>query len=169
MAKGKVPARSTGRPSIYTEELEEEIVERIAGGESILTLTKDDRMPSTRTIYNWLATKPQFIAKLKATVPAQSINLMGGALEQVKPDHPDQLTAQQAKNRADVMLKVFDRLNAGYTSALGSSKSITESQAMLRVYEFLVERLDAGDSLGDVVNWLREQLTERGMLGHESD
>ncbi len=43
-----------GRPSIYTEELAEIICNRIANGESVRTIEKDEDMPSGVTIYNWL-------------------------------------------------------------------------------------------------------------------
>ena len=43
-----------GRPSKYTKELGETICRRISKGESIRKLVKDDKMPSSATIFNWL-------------------------------------------------------------------------------------------------------------------
>lgn len=43
-----------GRPSLYTEELVEEICERLADGEPLRHICRDDHMPSWRTIYRWL-------------------------------------------------------------------------------------------------------------------
>lgn len=42
------------RPSIFTQELVDTICKRIAEGESVRTICKDDDMPSGVTIYNWL-------------------------------------------------------------------------------------------------------------------
>ena len=43
-----------GRPSIYTQELAERICKRIAKGESVLRICKDDDMPNASMIYDWL-------------------------------------------------------------------------------------------------------------------
>ncbi len=47
----------TGRPSIYNEELAEEICKRISQGESVLSICEDEGMPVAKTIYNWLLDK----------------------------------------------------------------------------------------------------------------
>ena len=52
-----------GRPSIYTDELAETICSRMAEGESILQICRDDDMPDNATIYRWLPTKPGFCDK----------------------------------------------------------------------------------------------------------
>ncbi len=42
------------RPSIYTKEIGEEICSRIAEGESVRSIVKDEKMPSSSTIFRWL-------------------------------------------------------------------------------------------------------------------
>lgn len=44
-----------GRPSSYTQELANTICERIAKGESVRSICKDENLPDAGTIYNWLA------------------------------------------------------------------------------------------------------------------
>lgn len=46
--------RKTGRPSIYTEELANKICERMARGEPIVQICKDEDMPNNDTIYSWV-------------------------------------------------------------------------------------------------------------------
>lgn len=46
-----------GRPSKYTNSLAIKICERIAEGESLRTIVKDDDMPSASTIFRWLLDK----------------------------------------------------------------------------------------------------------------
>ena len=46
-----------GRPTIYTKELGDSICERIAEGESIRTIVKDNKMPSSSTVFRWLLDK----------------------------------------------------------------------------------------------------------------
>lgn len=43
-----------GRPSDYTQELVDEICERIIEGESLRAICKSDNMPNTSTVLRWL-------------------------------------------------------------------------------------------------------------------
>jgi len=45
---------TTGRPTIYTEELATTICRRIAEGESLRSICADEAMPSASTICRWL-------------------------------------------------------------------------------------------------------------------
>lgn len=44
----------TGRPSLYTPELADAICERLAGGESMRSISRDDDMPAMATLFKWL-------------------------------------------------------------------------------------------------------------------
>ncbi len=50
-----------GRPSKYTKKLAEEVCARLAEGESMRKIAKDDHMPSSRTMFNWLSTNDAFL------------------------------------------------------------------------------------------------------------
>ncbi|HBD12852.1 MAG TPA: terminase small subunit protein [Porticoccaceae bacterium] len=52
-----------GRPTIYTEDLADEICERLADGESMRSIGRDPDMPSKATMFSWLRTKPEFLAQ----------------------------------------------------------------------------------------------------------
>jgi len=49
-----------GRPTLYSEELIDEICERISDGESIKDICADDEMPKRTTIFRWLAKYEEF-------------------------------------------------------------------------------------------------------------
>lgn len=51
----------TGRPSDYTVELGSAICARLAEGESMRKIAKDDSMPCTRTMFNWLRDHEEFL------------------------------------------------------------------------------------------------------------
>lgn len=51
-----------GRPSDFTEALADEICDRIAGGESMVSICKDDHMPARFTIFRWLYKHKEFSA-----------------------------------------------------------------------------------------------------------
>lgn len=44
-----------GRPSAYKEELAAEICERMASGESLREICRDDHMPARSTVFLWIA------------------------------------------------------------------------------------------------------------------
>ena len=43
-----------GRPTIFTKKLADKICQRISEGESVRTIVKDEKMPSSSTIFRWL-------------------------------------------------------------------------------------------------------------------
>ena len=45
----------TGRPSIYSEELADEVCQELAGGKSLVAICKRDDMPSYTTVMKWLS------------------------------------------------------------------------------------------------------------------
>ena len=49
-----MPKKKIGRPSLYTDKLAAEICIRLAIGESLVQICKEDAMPAYRTVMNWL-------------------------------------------------------------------------------------------------------------------
>lgn len=60
-----MPKHPGGRPTTYTDEIANEICERIMNGESLRTITKDDDMPERKTIHNWLSVNEEFLHQYK--------------------------------------------------------------------------------------------------------
>lgn len=56
--------RKRGRPSRYTEELAAEIISRIAQGETLRAICREDPMPSWNTVYAWRESVPGFSERL---------------------------------------------------------------------------------------------------------
>ncbi len=52
---------TAGRPTTYTQELADSICERLAQGESLRTVCKDDEMPCVASVFNWMRTHPEFL------------------------------------------------------------------------------------------------------------
>ena len=50
-----------GRPTDYTEQLGSEICARLAEGESMRKIAKDDAMPSMVTLFTWLRVHDEFL------------------------------------------------------------------------------------------------------------
>lgn len=52
--------RPNGRPSLMSQELFDEICERLANGESLRSICESDDMPVQSAIYRWLDSNPGF-------------------------------------------------------------------------------------------------------------
>ena len=51
------------RPSLFSDELAEEICNRLANGESLVKICELDGMPHRSTVVRWLESKPEFAAR----------------------------------------------------------------------------------------------------------
>lgn len=51
------------RPSIFTQEIADTICTRLAGGESLRAICRDDDMPSRQSVANWLAKDAEFFGQ----------------------------------------------------------------------------------------------------------
>lgn len=53
-AKKKAPPKPRGRPSTYSKDTADEIIERLASGEPLAQICRDEKMPALRTVYDWV-------------------------------------------------------------------------------------------------------------------
>jgi hypothetical protein len=65
--------RPRGRPSRFSDEIATEICERLADGQSLIDICKDENLPAERTIRKWLAEDrngfvPQYVRAREAQV-----------------------------------------------------------------------------------------------------
>lgn len=67
-----------GRPTVYTEDIANEICARLSDGESLLRITKDPHLPSKSTIHRWLFDddKKEFWDKYKRARDEQAETLI---------------------------------------------------------------------------------------------
>ena len=101
-----------GRPSIYSQEVADEIAERIIGGESLRVICAEDHMPSTSTLTRWLRDNQEFRAQY---VYAREANAQIQASEIVEiADRTSPEMAQVAKLRIDARKWVAARLLKDY-------------------------------------------------------
>lgn len=61
-----------GRQSEYTQEVADAICERIADGESLRAICRDEAMPSKATVFRWLVEYPDFETKYAHAREAQA-------------------------------------------------------------------------------------------------
>lgn len=70
-----------GRPSDYSDQVADEICERIADGESLRSICRDAYMPSKATVFRWLAEKQDFQDQYIRAREAQADSLVDDMLD----------------------------------------------------------------------------------------
>lgn len=61
-----------GRPSDYSDELVNQILDRLANGESLRAICAGDDMPNRATVFRWLRSYPEFAALYALAREAQA-------------------------------------------------------------------------------------------------
>lgn len=99
-----------GRPSVYSDELAKEIVERISSGESVRAIGRDKGMPEAKTIYNWLLDedKKEFLQQYSTAIDVRTelladeiIELADESVDDIKGDKSDAARVQARKLQVD--------------------------------------------------------------------
>jgi hypothetical protein len=79
--KAKPAPKPTGRPSDYSEEVAALICARIAAGESVRTICRDEDMPAMSTVFVWLAKHEGFQEQYARAREAQADAIMEDILD----------------------------------------------------------------------------------------
>jgi hypothetical protein len=94
-----------GRPSIYTEELANDICTRLGLGESLRKICLAEDMPSLRSVMSWLTTKPDFLQQYTRAREIQAETQFDELIDIV--DQPPELSHITDKNGELIEVK-FD-------------------------------------------------------------
>lgn len=96
--------------STYTEELAAEICERIADGETLRAICREDGKPTWSTVYQWLRDRPEFAARMARArdlgydaIAEETIEILDERPERTATEHGDKVDAGYVawqKNRA---------------------------------------------------------------------
>ena len=65
-----------GRPSEYSDEIAQEICDKLADGQSLASICREYDIPSRATVYNWLEAHPSFLdryVRVRSTWQAESL------------------------------------------------------------------------------------------------
>ena len=94
-----------GRPSIYTEELANDICTRLGLGESLRKICLSEDMPSLSSVMSWLTTKPVFLEQYTRAREIQAETQFDELID-IVDQHPD-LSYVTGKNGEQIEVK-FD-------------------------------------------------------------
>ena len=97
-----------GRPSLYNEELATTICDRLANGEPLAKICRDDDMPNYSTVRMWEDTKPEFLA-LSLRAKNDGTHFMADDSIRIADD--DTIDPQRAKLMVDTRLRLIGMWN----------------------------------------------------------
>ena len=97
--------KTMGRPSLYSEELANEICVRLGLGESLRKICLDDDMPCLASVMGWLSRKPDFLEQYTRAREIQAETQFDELIDIV--DQPPELSYVTDKNGELVEVK-FD-------------------------------------------------------------
>ena len=107
----------TGKPTTFNELIAAEIVERLANGETLTGLCKDDHMPTFSTVYDWCRAAPSFAQAVADARRRQATAFVDQAVEIVDNAPTDSMAhVQKADKRSNLRMqlaKCYDRETYG--------------------------------------------------------
>lgn len=134
--------RPVGRPSIYTDELANEICERIANGESLRSICKDEYMPAQSTVYAWVSEIRQFSEQYAHAREQQAHYFVDEMIEIADKVLADSAAVQKARLQIDTRKWAAAKLNkAAYGD--GAEKIININASSKQVADLTDEELAA--------------------------
>ncbi len=124
--------RLPGRPTIYTEEMADEICSRLAGGESLRNICRDKHMPNISTALVWVVDgkHPKYSAQYTQAREAQGYYYADSMLEVANMVGREEMSPQAAKVIMDAYKWTAER-NASKSYAPRKSIDHTSSDASM--------------------------------------
>ncbi len=98
-----------GRPSLKTPEVIEEITTRLANGEPMARICRDDHMPAFNTVWKWEDDDPEF-KKLSLRAREYGTHFMADDCLRIADD--DDLDPADKRIRIDTRLRLIGKWNA---------------------------------------------------------
>jgi len=118
-------AKKRGRPSIFSEAIAQEICQRLATGESLRSICRDEAMPGRQTVVDWLARDHSFCERYDR---ARMVGL-------------DEI--------ADELIEIADGANGGEDdSAARASANVQQAKLRIDTRKWLLSKL-APQRFGD--------------------
>lgn len=93
---------TTGRPSVYTQQIADEICERLATGESLNSICKSDHMPAESTVRWWVIEDRNGISARYTQARDIGLDVMADQCIQIADDgQNDSYTDDEGRKRTD--------------------------------------------------------------------
>ena len=109
--KKNTGAKPVGRPSKFTQALADKICERIASGESLRNICRDEGMPSASSVWLWLNQHTDFSEQYARAREERENNYFDELIEIADGVVPDAAEVSKARVQIDTRKWVLSRMN----------------------------------------------------------
>ena len=110
IASSQLEARPTGRPPAYTQAIADEILERIALGQSLVSICKRDHMPGMSTVFRWLSDDIDSFRERYTDAREAQAETMADELVDISDSEPDDTNVNRHKLRIETRKWVAAKL-----------------------------------------------------------
>lgn len=137
-----------GRPSKFTKELASRICERLAAGETLRAICRDDGMPAPQTVLRWRSNKA--FSEQYATARESGYMLMADELIEIADDGTNDYVERERENGTKHV--VFDAEHVQRSKLRADTRKWLLSKALPKVYG---DKLEVGGPNGGpvIVSW----------------
>jgi len=97
IAKENKSNNPEGRPTKRTAAIESELFERLAAGESLRSVCRDDHIPSNRTIFSWMHADDEFLRRYERA-KEQGCDAMAEELFEIADDSTNDYMEKENKD-----------------------------------------------------------------------
>lgn len=129
-------SRAVGRPSMRTEEMEVEIITRLADGEGLLSITSDSHMPSRSTISEWMAKDPEFLKKVMSSYQMNTLFMAEFAMNVLDGGEHSTGNVERDKAKANFVKWLMGKYNRPLFGEHIDIKQTTETVQIVLPSEF---------------------------------
>lgn len=108
-----------GRKTTFTEKTARAICERIAEGEPLREICREENMPSWRTVYDWITAHPDFATRFAHArdlggdaIAEETLEIIDEEPERIQTEHGlriDPAHVQWTKNRVEQRMKLLSK------------------------------------------------------------
>lgn len=148
----------TGRPSTYSDQIAAQICARIACGESLRSICRDEGMPSVPTVFSWLASRPDF-AKQYARAREEQADVYADEIAEIADANPETVPVYDREGQL-IEVKIDTAFEAWRKTRIDARKWIA-SKLKPKKYGDKLE-LDARVNVGDAVAERVARASKRG-------
>lgn len=132
-----------GRPTIYTNEIADDICLRVSNGRSLNSISKDKDMPTKSTIYDWLSNNDEFSDKYRKATEQREDFHFEEMMEIADKALPESAEVAKAKLQIDTRKWVLSRMNP---KKYGDKQQMEHSgDVAVNMISELMKELSAGE------------------------
>lgn len=114
-----------GRPSDYTQELADKICAKLAQGESLRTVCKEEEMPSVVTVFSWMRKHEEFLNQYT----------------RAKEESADALSDEMLDIADDGSNDWMEVHKGGYTATLVDQEAVQRSKLRVETRKWIASKL----------------------------